>query len=234
MTFPCSLIRPFPTAPAPELVYVGSTLLSIKLAFDLSSFCGTSMSVAEWDNEYARLARAASQLRTAGLASTRSEGDANSVFQGLSRLDSVLNSLPLQAGEIQRRHRLIQSLQGTVRASPALGVSGASNSGAAAGLIGPQSQMAIAMGHQDALIDELAIGVGRLKNQTVAIGEEARMHVNLLGDMEENLDAAQASLDAETRRAARVKEDQSLWRLQLIVAGLFILLVLLILMGLSP
>jgi hypothetical protein len=94
--------------------------------------------------------------------------------------------------------------------------------------------MAIAMGQQDALIDELAIGVGRLKNQTAAIGDEARMHVNLLGDMEENLDAAQASLDAETRRAARVKEDQSLWRLQLIVAGLFILLVLLILMGLSP
>ena len=189
------------------------------------------MSVSEWDNEYARLARAASQLRTAGLASTRSQGDSNSVLQGLSRLDSVLDSLPLQAGEIQRRHRLIHSLQSTVRSPPpAVGGIGAANSGA----VGPQSQMALAMGQQDALIDELAVGVGRLKNQTVAIGEEARMHVNLLGDMEENLDAAQASLDAETRRAARVREDQSLWRLQLIVAGLFILLVLLILMGLSP
>ena len=94
--------------------------------------------------------------------------------------------------------------------------------------------MALAMSRQDDLLDELAVGVGRLKNQTVSIGEEARMHVNLLNDMENNLDAAQASLDAETRRAARVKEEQSLWRLQLIVAGLFILLVLLILMGLSP
>jgi hypothetical protein len=140
----------------------------------------------------------------------------------------------LQPGEVQRRRRLIQNLQSTVRNPPAVGGGVANPPTSLPGYVGPQSQMALAMDRQDALIDELAVGVGRLKNQSVAIGEEARMHVNLLGDMESNLDAAQASLDAETRRAARVKEDQSLWRLQLIVAGLFILLVLLILMGLSP
>ena len=59
------------------------------------------------------------------------------------------------------------------------------------------------------------------------------MHVNLLNDMESNLDAAHAGLEGETRRAAQLREDQSVWRLQLTVAGLSVLLVLLILMGLS-
>ena len=63
------------------------------------------------------------------------------------------------------------------------------------------------------MIDELAVGVGRLRDQTQVIGDEARMHVNLLNDMESNLDAAQVGLDAETRRAAKLKEDQSVWRL---------------------
>jgi hypothetical protein len=65
------------------------------------------------------------------------------------------------------------------------------------------------------------------------IGEEANLHVNLMNDMEQNLDAAYEGLEGETRRAARLKQDQSVWRLQLVVAGECVLLVLLILMGLS-
>jgi hypothetical protein len=98
---------------------------------------------------------------------------------------------------------------------------------------GPQSAMAAAMQHQDAMIDELAVGVGRLRDQTRVIGEEARLHVNLLNDMETNLDAAHESLDAETRRAAQLREDKSLWRLQLIVAGLAVTFVLLLLLGMT-
>jgi hypothetical protein len=98
---------------------------------------------------------------------------------------------------------------------------------------GPQSAMALAMRQQDAMIDELAVGVGRLRDQTQVIGDEARLHVNLLNDMETNLDAAHAGLDAETRRAAQLKEDNSLWRLQLIVAGLSVTFVLLFLLGVS-
>jgi hypothetical protein len=49
-----------------------------------------------------------------------------------------------------------------------------------------------------------------------------------------NLDMAHSGLESETRRAARLREDQSVWRLQLIVAGLFVLLILLIFLGLSP
>ena len=93
--------------------------------------------------------------------------------------------------------------------------------------------MAMAMRQQDGMIDELAAGVSRLKNQTHMIGEEANLHVNLMNDMESNLDAAHAGLEGETRRAAQLKADQSVWRLQLIVAGECVLLVLLVLMGIS-
>ena len=94
--------------------------------------------------------------------------------------------------------------------------------------------MTMAMQQQDAMIDDLAIGVNRLKNQTAAIGDEAAAHVNLLNEMEPGLDTAQAGLESETRRAARLREDRSVWRLQLIVAGQSVLLILLLLLGLSP
>merc|ERR1712178_190188 len=98
--------------------------------------------------------------------------------------------------------------------------------------LGQQSQMQMAMQQQDEMIDQLAAGVGRLKTQTVAVQDEARLHVNLLNDMDTNLDAAQQGLEDETRRAARLREDSSLWRLQLTAAGLTVLLVLLIVLGL--
>lgn len=193
----------------------------------------SSSSVNEWDNEYARLARIASQLRTQGVSVA---ADPQHLALHLNRLDAQLNSLPVSAAEVQRRRRLIQHLQGE---SGGGGMSGYTPpmSGSPHHASSPvpvmTSQMAMAMRQQDDMIDELAVGVGRLRDQTQLIGEEARMHVNLLGEMETNLDLAHNGLEAETRRAARLKEDQSVWRLQLIVAGLSVLLVLLILLGLS-
>ena len=142
-----------------------------------------------------------------------------------------LGSLPVSASEQQRRRRLIQHLQNT---STSGSVPMDSSSNLAPGDSAQQSQMSLAMQQQDDLIDELATGVGRLKNQTQLIGDEANFHVNLLADMESGLDEAHSGLASETRRAAQLREDQSVWRLQLVVAGLSILLVLLILMGLSP
>ena len=178
-----------------------------------------SLTISEWDNEYARLARVASQMRSG--VSTR---DAAGLPAALQRLQSSLDQLPLQPTEIQRRRRLVQHLQQTS--------GGSTGGGAPPGTA--QTQMQLAMQQQDLMIDELAAGVGRLKHQTHAIHDEAGMHVNLLNEMEGNLDAAQIGLEDETRRAARLKEDQSVWRLQLIVAGLSILLVLLILAGITP
>ena len=115
-------------------------------------------SVAEWDNEYARLARVASQLRTQGLSSG---ADPQQLSQHLARLESQLNGLSLSAPELQRRRRLVQHLQ----QPPGTPI----NSGGAVDAFGsppPQSQMAMAMRQQDDMIDELAVGVSRLRDQT--------------------------------------------------------------------
>ena len=173
------------------------------------------MSVAEWDN-----ARTASQMRTTGIRSSTTTNSAADLQSGLQQLEASLNHLPLQPQEIQRRRRLIQHLsaQQQQQQSP------------------PQQQslMAQALSQQDAMIDQLAVGVGRLKTQSVAIGEEADAHIHLLDQMDTGLDMAHAQLADETHRAASLREEGSLWRLQLIVAGLFILLVLEIFMGLTP
>jgi len=185
--------------------------------------------VNEWDNEYARVARIASQHRTQGLNKNNTGAEPRQLFQHITRLDESLSTLPLPAPQIQRRRRLLQHLRGhRIESMSSGGYQPPSADGA------PQSQMAMAMQQQDAMIDELAVGVGRLRDQTQVIGDEARMHVDLLNDMEQNLDTAHDGLDAETRRAARLKEDRSVWRLQLIVAGLFVLFVLLFFMGMSP
>lgn len=204
----------------------------------------TSSAVNEWDNDYARVARIASQFRTQGLNKNKSslvstqQAEPRQLFQHITRLDESLSTLPLPASQIQRRRRLLQHLRGHRIDS----MNSANNNNdylppsADGGDQGqqPQSQMAVAMEQQDAMIDELAVGVGRLRDQTQVIGDEARMHVNLLNDMETNLDSAHDGLDNETRRAARLREDSSVWRLQLIVAGLFVLFVLLFFLGMSP
>mmetsp|Transcript_42259 Transcript_42259/g.62621 ORF Transcript_42259/g.62621 Transcript_42259/m.62621 type:complete len:165 (+) Transcript_42259:119-613(+) len=159
-------------------------------------------SVAEWDNEYARLARAAAQMRAVGSSTTLA--DQRDLHQNLSRLNDGLQFLSLPPQEIARRRRLVQGLQ----ANPVLA-------------------------QQDEMIDDLAAGMSRLKAQTQMIGEEAKLHNRLLDDMEQQADMAQLGLAAETARAARIKEDRSIWRLQLMIAGLSVLLVLLILMGLT-
>ncbi|KAG7340911.1 hypothetical protein IV203_024454 [Nitzschia inconspicua] len=94
------------------------------------------------------------------------------------------------------------------------------------------SRMSLAIERQDSMIDQLAVGLGRLREQSYAIGDEAGLHTQLLDDMETNMDNAHEVLGAEARRAARLRqEDGSIWKLQLIVAGLSISFVLLILMG---
>lgn len=197
----------------------------------------TKAVVTDWDNEYARLARVASQLRSGinNTANGNAETSARALQTGLSRLESFLNHLPLAMSEIQRRKRLVQHLQQqTTTSTPAVaGGGGASAASGGGAYLQQSSQMQMAMQQQDAMIDELAIGVGRLKNQTMAISEEATMHNRLLNDMDSNLDTAQQGLLDETNRAQRLREDQSVWKLQLIVAGLVVLLILLILMGLS-
>lgn len=51
--------------------------------------------------------------------------------------------------------------------------------------------------------------------------------------MDGDVEAATAGLEAETARAMKLKEDQSVWRLYMVIAGLSVLLFVLITTGLS-
>lgn len=165
-----------------------------------------SSAVTDWDNEYARWARVASQQRTQGLSSSSS--DAQALYNALSRLNSQLSSLPLSSEELARRRNLIAHLQ-------------------------QQSNSNSALSQQDEMLDDLAMGMSRLKVQSQMIGEEAKLHLNLLNDMEQQADHAQSGLWEETQRAQQLRERQSVWKLQCIIVALAILFVLLVLKGLG-
>lgn len=212
--------------------------------------------ISEWDDEYARMARiAASQFRTTpgySMKQQRTTPDIQVFQQSLQRLENSLLSSPisssLSSSEVQRRRRLVQHLQQTTipgfNGTVDLLGGTATTTTTATGHNHPthrnpppqpqQSKMTMALRQQDDMIDQLAVGVNRLKQQTTIIGEEANMHVNLMNDIDENLDSTYNTIHDQTLRTAALREDQSIWKLQLIIVALTILLVLEILAGLSP
>jgi hypothetical protein len=166
---------------------------------------------------------------------------------------TMRNSGLVNSADVQRRIGLIDNLEkqvGGVSAFDGAGGNvgntadllhmgdphGSSGTGGGGGGTGPgqrQSLAAQAMRHQDEMIDELASGVSRLRDQTMLVNDEANMQNRMLGDMDMDVEMARTGLEAETLRAMKLKEDQSVWRLYLIIAGLSILLFMLIMSGLG-
>jgi len=205
--------------------------------------------ISQWDDEYARIARAASQLRASPQGGynqphpTARAHQVRSVQSGLSRLKSSLmsmkNSGMVNSADVQRRIGLIDNLEKQVGGSrpdatgDLLGMGGNSGGNSSSYHGGNQTLAAQALRHQDNMIDELASGVSRLKDQTLLVNDEANMQNRMLGDMDTDVENARIGLEAETLRAMKLKEDQSVWRLYLIIAGLSIVLFLLIINGLG-
>lgn len=214
-------------------------------------------SVSDWDNEYARVARHASQLRSRGTTGTTgmhasstgstssSAGggmhtvitnrsldlDRRALTQNVQRLQQSLQAIPLTPSDLNRRLRLMNHLQQQLQQTQNQQqqqqhqnqMSSNTNSNAQNALL-----------QQDEMLDDLAHGVERLKHQSLLIGDEAKLHLNLLGDMENQVDIAQSGLEGETRRADGLRENSiAIWKLQMIVVGLAIVLVMLILTGLT-
>ena len=209
--------------------------------------------LSSWDDEYARLARAVSQLRTAGGTTATMAGgrdhQASSIRSGLDRLNGELRNLELMRAvapaEIGRRRALVEGLRGQVGGIVGGGGGGgpvdllsSPNPGSAAGdgYGGSAQRMTTtthALRQQDDMLADLSTGVSRLRDQTYAIHDETRLHNRLLDDMEGDVDLARQGMEEGALRAAKVKEERNLWRLYMIIAGLSVLLFLLILMGLS-
>mmetsp|Transcript_22041 Transcript_22041/g.28533 ORF Transcript_22041/g.28533 Transcript_22041/m.28533 type:complete len:115 (-) Transcript_22041:296-640(-) len=97
----------------------------------------------------------------------------------------------------------------------------------------PKTKMQQMLEQQDDNLDELATGMDHLKNTTKAIHEEATEQTRLLGGMEGDTDKAQDELDKDIRLTTeRIGQDQSVFKLNVIIAGEAVLLVLILLKGL--
>ena len=203
-------------------------------------------SVSDWDNEYARLARQASQLRTVGGASSSAvstsslEADRRALIRNVQRLQqSLYTDLKpfLTPSDLQRRSRLVHHLQQLQSQQQPSSLSSSllnSNNQYSQTPTATTTAAGAALQQQDEMLDDLAHGVERLKHQSLLIGDEAKLHLNLLGDMENHVDIAQSGLEGETRRADHLRQNNtSIWKLQMIVVALAIVLVLLILTGLT-
>ena len=156
-------------------------------------------SLSTWDDEYARISRAASQLRTSSSPFTQNNPSArqqqiHSVQTGLARLKSSLENMRtsgmIGSSDNHRRMGLIDNLESNVGGSAYNGNGAAEgdllggNFGSAAGGGGQRlSTTTQALRHQDQMIDELASGVSRLKDQTLMINDEANMQNRMLDDV---------------------------------------------------
>mmetsp|Transcript_12920 Transcript_12920/g.25879 ORF Transcript_12920/g.25879 Transcript_12920/m.25879 type:complete len:101 (-) Transcript_12920:282-584(-) len=96
-----------------------------------------------------------------------------------------------------------------------------------------QQLQSSALAMQDNMIDELAAGVGRLKHQSQLIGEEGRMHVRLLNEMDVDVERATVAFQEEAKHAERARHQTSVKKLYSIIAGLSLLLLFLLSVGFS-
>lgn len=187
--------------------------------------------VSNWDDEYARLSRVASQIRSnSGVGGEEQQN----VLVGLQRLKGQLNvtlSRMIPPAEVSRRRILVENLSRQISGGnndvDLLGY-GNTTSGAPPA---QQSRAVQALQRQDDMIDELAGGVARLKDQTILIHEETGLHNRLIGEMTDDVELAHNTIEAETARALKLKEDRSVWRLYLAIFGLTFLLLWLVVTG---
>jgi len=194
--------------------------------------------VSEWDDEYARLSRAAAQLRSVSShpmnntsnSSTSYQQQVQSLQAGLVRLNSRLalmqSSNQITSDIAAQRRALVDNMMKQFPSSNPATVTNAPPN---------RSAMQMALQTQDLLIDDLAKGVSNLKGQTKLIHEEAHLHNRLLDDIDNDVEAARIGLENETARAKKLTEQTryELCKLYIYIAALSVLLFLLILAGLS-
>jgi hypothetical protein len=143
--------------------------------------------ITSWDNDYARLARAAAQLRTTGFSSSPNnnnaaarQGQASAVESGIHRLVSQLNTLEsdlsLTPGEAGRRRTLLEGLHGQIASMdssgntgggiPGMGIGGTAGGARGGGRVGGESHAAAALRRQDDMIDDLVLVGSRIKHMS--------------------------------------------------------------------
>jgi hypothetical protein len=84
---------------------------------------------------------------------------------------------------------------------------------------------------QDDMILEIGDGVDRLHRQAVGIGDEAKIHVRLLDDLDSNVGIATSALQAESAHAERIKTQSQICYMYICIAIEVILIVLLLIVA---
>lgn len=80
---------------------------------------------------------------------------------------------------------------------------------------------------QDEMLEDIDEGVSRLHRQALQMGEEARIHVRLLDDLDSDVVIATHALEAETRHAATLRERSSMCKMYICIAIEVLLIVIL-------
>ena len=83
---------------------------------------------------------------------------------------------------------------------------------------------------QDDMLLDIGAGVNRLHGQAIAIGDEVKMSTRLLDDLEDNVDLATSSLNAEAKHAAAIKEKAKVCYMYICIAIEVIIIFLLIIL----
>lgn len=204
----------------------------------------------EWSQQYEALKKRIQNQRINGSVMTGEEVKA--LINSISILESQLKSMsasPIQyeiaASEIARRTVLLENLKRQM-SSPAVGGSVLVSTapvgeiGSSSGRTGTYNPLATSdkglvqrqkdiMQLQDEMVLDIESGVDRLHGKALAIGEESKMHVRLLDDLDGNVEIATAALQAESKHAERIKDKAQVCYMYIcIVVEVLIIMLLLI------
>jgi Mg2+ and Co2+ transporter CorA len=205
------------------------------------------MSSRDWSQQYESLKKRIQNQRINGISFTAE--DIRLIEKQISLLESQLKTMSsnslryeLAASEIARREVLLANIK-TLTANmfkPAPGTGSGpfdkprspytSNTGSGQGQTQVQTQADI-MKLQDDMVREIGTGVDRLHGKARVIGEEAKAHVRLLDDLDNNVEIASAALQAEAQHAAEIKEKGKVCYMYICIAVECAVLLLLVILA---
>ncbi|GMI52776.1 hypothetical protein ScalyP_jg7265 [Parmales sp. scaly parma] len=194
----------------------------------------------DWDEDYKRAQSALTQLR----ANPSRKSNLDSIASAFDRLSIRLKQMEkapfdfnISHSEVARKVVQIESMRSQLDSCRSTNSNSnyisnpEPDSDSSRNAVLQTSQMV--MSAQDDMLSELADGVSRLKDQSYMINDESKFHVRLLDDMDVDVEKATAGLRAEARHAQKIRQESSVCKLYIIIAGLTALLCFLIVMGIS-
>lgn len=209
------------------------------------------ISARDWSQQYDSLKKRIQHQRIKGIQFTND--DLRGIEKQLNLLESQLKIMSnntiqyeLTSSELARRELIVENLKKTTssiginRNTPTSSTpysSGANNSVTNNPLRTQPSNdrniMQEKIKNQDDMVLEIGLGVDRLRNKALVIGEESKSHVRLLDDLDSNVEIATAALQEEAKHAAEIKEKGKVCYMYICIAVEVFIIVLLLIIAFS-